>query len=133
MWLWRGSTPIFHAFSISRLSEAIVFWSSCDSFSAVCTLAAFATISWCGTARTQTTREQSDAREAREKKRGRHAVSDLTKNQWNRRAHLVELTALFDQPLLRFVRLFQCPMQLVVLLPETLEGLVAHELLQDLS
>ena len=41
------ASTIFHAFSISRLSEAIVFWSSCESLSAVCTLAAFATIS-CG-------------------------------------------------------------------------------------
>mmetsp|Transcript_44142 Transcript_44142/g.104525 ORF Transcript_44142/g.104525 Transcript_44142/m.104525 type:complete len:213 (+) Transcript_44142:2218-2856(+) len=40
------ASTIFHAFSISFFSDAIVFWSSCDSFSAVCTFAAFATISW---------------------------------------------------------------------------------------
>ena len=39
------ASTIFHAFSISRFSDAMVFWSSCDSFSAVCTLAALETIS----------------------------------------------------------------------------------------
>mmetsp|Transcript_7021 Transcript_7021/g.17157 ORF Transcript_7021/g.17157 Transcript_7021/m.17157 type:complete len:214 (-) Transcript_7021:180-821(-) len=39
------ASTIFHAFSISRLSDEMVFWSSCESLSAVCTFAAFATIS----------------------------------------------------------------------------------------
>mmetsp|Transcript_22991 Transcript_22991/g.48188 ORF Transcript_22991/g.48188 Transcript_22991/m.48188 type:complete len:408 (-) Transcript_22991:172-1395(-) len=40
------ASTIFQAFSISFLSDAMVFWSSWESLSAVCTLAALATISW---------------------------------------------------------------------------------------
>ena len=116
------ASTIFHAFSISRLSDAIVFWSSCDSLSAVCTFAAFATISCAAKHGPHHPACEPSARIVAEGRRVCAAAA----------AHLVELAALLDQPLLRFVALLERAVQLVVLGAEALEALVADELLQHL-
>ena len=98
------ASTIFHAFSISRLSEPIVFWSSCESFRAVCTFAAFATCArsppW--------VRRRADAGARAVRPSAREGMAG---DECGAAAHnlLVQLAALLDEPLLALVRPARAP------------------------
>ena len=60
-------------------------------------------------------------------------VTGVTRRLWWPRACLVQLAALFNQSLLRLVRLLKRSVKFVVLRAEALEALVADELLEHLQ